>query len=114
MQKELHEISKKCLFQLSASNFTHVTKNITTFLTPQTLTEEDIQNHVTLLEYMNINDKALGMTIQMIGKALNGQKKTNIQIAMAKVLRNIIWNWIDNFPWQFISLCQSGQRIGGK
>ena len=113
MQKEIHEIVVKCLFQLSASNFAIVTKNITQYLTAQQLTEEDIASHISLLEYLNHNDKSLGMMIQMIGKALNGQKKSNIQVAMAKVLRSIIWSWIDNFPWQFIALCQSGQRLGG-
>lgn len=113
MQKELHDIAVKCLFQLSATNCAAVIKNITPNLTSQALTEEEIQTHISLLEYLNHNDKSLGMMIQMIGKALNGQKKSNIQVAMAKVLRSIIWSWIDNFPWQFISLCHSGQRLGG-
>ena len=112
-QKELHDAAAKCLFQLSAANCPIVIKSITNNLTSQALTEEEIQTNISLLEYLNHNDKSLGMMIQMIGKALNGQKKSNIQVAMAKVLRSIIWSWIDNFPWQFIALCQSGQRLAG-
>jgi len=114
MQQELHDVSVKCLFQLSASNFKSVTKFITLHIVQQQpLTEEDIATNLALLEHLNLNDKSLGVMIQMIGKALNGQKKSNIQVAMAKVVRSIIWSWIDNFPWQFISLCQSGQRLTG-
>merc|ERR1711862_379393 len=113
LDNEIKSSAKKCLFYLSASNFSLVAKNIIPNLNSQNLTEEEIQTTISLLEYLNHNEKSLGMMIQMIGKALNGLKKSNIQILMAKILRTIIWSWIDNFPFQFISLCQSGRRMSG-
>lgn len=39
--------------------------------------------------------------------------KKSAQIVMANVLRKAIWNWIEVFPSQFVTLCQSQKRLDG-
>jgi hypothetical protein len=33
-------------------------------------------------------------------------KKDNLRILLARVLTRAIWNWIDNYPMEFVSLSQ--------
>src|SRR5688572_27989872 len=39
--------------------------------------------------------------------------KRSAQTLMATVLRKAIWNWIEVFPAEFVTLCQSQKRLDG-
>lgn len=41
-------------------------------------------------------------------------KKSSRQPLIARVIRKAIWNWIDNYPLDFVELCKNGKRMEGK
>jgi neurofibromin 1 len=39
--------------------------------------------------------------------------KRAIQPTIASILRSVIWNWIDNYPGEFIALVESNRKLEG-
>ncbi|CAG8742080.1 6530_t:CDS:2, partial [Racocetra fulgida] len=65
-----------------------------------------------LLEVSDLNSKRLSMVLQELCDSISTLRKP-AQIVMATVLRKAIWNWIEVFPAEFVTLCQTQKRMGG-
>lgn len=115
LQKELQEMAGKVVFQLSSCNYENVINNIIPFLQPQSgVSEEEQTTNLNIIELMNFNQKHLSEFISKVLRSLSNQKKSsNIHVAIARVLHKAIWNWIDNFPMEFVDLCKNQQRLAG-
>ena len=70
---------------------------------------------INLLEYLNLNSNRLSNLLVTLAKAVDAGvfKKDNTKLLLARVLTKAIWNWIDHYPMEFVSLCQSSTRLGG-
>lgn len=70
-----------------------------------TLSTEDSSLHA--IEYLNLTMKRLSELITKLLKIALTWKKGGSLTLMAKSLRQAIWNWIDNYPMEFVTLSQS-------
>lgn len=113
LQAQLQEKASKCLFQLSASNYEDVVSQILPLLTAA-VSEEEISMHASLLEYLNVNEYNLGMLLSRLAPIITSVKKTNIQVIYAKVLHQVIWNWINRFPLEFQNVCKAKRKVHSK
>lgn len=113
LQQQLQEKATKCLFQLSASNYDDVVSQILPLLT-SAVSEEEISTHAVLLEYLNVNEYNLGRLLARLAPIITGVKKTNPQVVYAKVLHQVIWNWINRYPLEFQSLCKTKRKVHSK
>lgn len=77
-------------------------------------TEEEISSQLNLLQYLNYDADQLAELLKKVDSAANTYKRDKVQFVLAKVLRKAIWNWIDNYPIQFVSLCQGTLKLQGK
>eukprot|EP01113_Clastostelium_recurvatum_P009144 TRINITY_DN1436_c0_g1_i2.p1 TRINITY_DN1436_c0_g1~~TRINITY_DN1436_c0_g1_i2.p1 ORF type:complete len:2696 (+),score=879.69 TRINITY_DN1436_c0_g1_i2:238-8325(+) len=103
------------LFQLSASNYEVVFSKILETLHTISIGKEseDVLNQLMLLEYFNLNSKRLSELVDRINKYIAHFRKERQQLLLAQTLRKAIWNWIGNYPMEFVGLCQSGARLPG-
>lgn len=65
------------------------------------------------VEYLNLTMKRLSELVTKLLKIAQNMKKGASLTLMAKVLRQAIWNWIDNYPMEFVTLSQSGAKMPG-
>lgn len=70
-----------------------------------TRSTEDSSLHA--IEYLNLTMKRLSELITKLLKIALTWKKGGSLTLMAKALRQAIWNWIDNYPMEFVTLSQS-------
>jgi hypothetical protein len=67
------------------------------------------------MEHLNLNAKRLSQALHKIHQAIPlYAKKSNHQLILAKVLRSMIWNWINNYPKEYTQLYKGGNRLDGK
>ena len=59
------------------------------------------------VEYLNLTMTRLSQLVATLHKLARNMKKGASLTLMAKVLRQAIWNWIDNYPMEFVVLSQS-------
>lgn len=76
-------------------------------------TEEEVSSQLNLLQYLNYDADQLAELLKKVDSATNTYKKDKVQFILARVLRKAIWNWIDNYPIQFVSLCQGTLKLQG-
>jgi neurofibromin 1 len=112
LNAEIQTEAQKCLFQLSASNYENIIGNLTQCFTAN-LPEEESCQQLALIEHLNLNSKHLAGLLDKVNRNIASFKKTGVQFALAKALRKAIWNWIDNYPMEFVALCQTGERMKG-
>jgi neurofibromin 1 len=110
---ELQEAASRCLYQLSASNYETIIPNMVAAIGQATV-EEDVIMHINLLETLNTNRKQLAELFKRLEKIIVNTKKSPVLICFARVLRKIIWNWIDRYPIEFVNLCKSESKLEGK
>ena len=75
--------------------------------------ELQLQISFFMMENLNLNSRRLSELLQKLVKISPLIKKDPQRFGLAKSLRKAIWNWIDNFPIEFVSLCKTGQRLPG-
>ncbi|CAG8509250.1 3861_t:CDS:10, partial [Acaulospora colombiana] len=87
----------RVIFYISASNWNIVFSKIRSRIKYLTTTNDEWPDtsELKLLEVSDLNSKRLSMVLQ------------------ATVLRKAIWNWIEVFPAEFVTLCQSQGRMEG-
>ncbi len=109
---ELREKAGQILLQLSASNFDLVFSRIA----PGLGAGDELTSPLVLIEYLNFNAAHLSELLIRAGAAVEEPafKKSSHQLLLARVLTKAIWNWIDHYPMEFVSLCQNGTRLNGK
>ena len=110
LQAQLQGTAKKCLFQLSASNYDDIVSQILPLLS-STSSEEEVATHGVLLEYLNVNEYNLGRVLTSLAGIVSGTKKTNVQVVYAKVIHQVIWNWINRYPLEFQNLCKTKRKV---
>ncbi|KYR01829.1 hypothetical protein DLAC_01846 [Tieghemostelium lacteum] len=112
---ELQINSGNVLFQLSATNYEAVSgKILDIFHSIASGKETDEQtNQFMLIEHLNLNSKRLSELLDKVTKSAANIKKDKQQLIFSQVLRKAVWNWIDNYPMEFVALCQSGERLPG-
>jgi len=114
LQTELREKAGQVLFQLSASNYETVFSSISSQINnPPGNTEEELAQPFLLIEYLNLNSRRLSELLEKLNRASSAFKKSIVQVTLARVLRKAIWNWIDNYPMEFVALCQAGTKLPG-
>jgi hypothetical protein len=109
--QELREKAGKLLFQISASNYDQIFSKIATNLA----IGDETTSPLNLIEHINLSSSRLADLLHKVLNAVDDSsfKKTNHQILLARALTRAIWNWIDHYPMEFVSLCQNGTRLGG-
>lgn len=113
-QAKVQQAAMKALFLLSVYNFEVVIPNVCSHMLPQSNPPEDeIIAQLTLLQHINLNSTQLSDVLKKIENAIQVYKKDKIQILLANVIRKIIWNWIDNYSIEFVTLCQTCKKIIG-
>ncbi|KAF2077194.1 hypothetical protein CYY_001515 [Polysphondylium violaceum] len=112
---ELQESSGKVIFQLSATNYETVSGKITEIIHAIVTGKEteELTNQFYLIEHMNLNSKRLSELLEKITKSANHFKKDKQQMIISQVMKKAVWNWIDNYPMEFVALCQSCERLPG-
>lgn len=104
------------MFQLSATNyesvFSKIAESIHAIVNGKDT--DDTTSNFTLVECLNLNSRRLSELLERISRAAPHFKKEKQQNVISQVLRKAIWNWIDNYPMEFVALCQSGTRFPGK
>eukprot|EP01094_Clydonella_sp_ATCC50884_P006709 TRINITY_DN1591_c0_g1_i1.p1 TRINITY_DN1591_c0_g1~~TRINITY_DN1591_c0_g1_i1.p1 ORF type:complete len:2499 (-),score=1256.67 TRINITY_DN1591_c0_g1_i1:167-7663(-) len=114
MHAEIHRHAAEVLFQLSASNYDTIIGSINMIFTNVTGgSEEETIAQLLLVEHINLNMKRLSELVDKVNRSTAHFKKAGVQFAVARVLRKAIWNWIDHYPMEFVSLCQKGVRLPG-
>ena len=114
-QDKVQAAASKALFLLSVYNYDSIIGNLTQHMLPHgNPSEEEIILQLTLLQYLNNDATQLAELLKKVDSATNTYKKDKVQFVLARVLRKAIWNWIDNYPIQFVSLCQGSLKLQGK
>lgn len=114
LHAEIHKQAAMVLFQLSASNYDTIIGSINMIFTNVTGgSEEETIAQLLLVEHINLNMKRLSELLDKVNRSTAHFKKAGVQYAVARVLRKAIWNWIDHYPMEFVSLCQKGVRLPG-
>jgi len=99
------------MFQISSTNAEAVYKQGAFF---QDLNDEvGLQVSFIIMENLNLNSRRLSELLQKLCKIVPSIKKDVHRFGVARSLRKAIWNWIDNFPIEFVSLCKTGARLPG-
>ncbi|CAI2172941.1 5991_t:CDS:10 [Funneliformis geosporum] len=111
---DIYKNAGRVIFYISASNWNVVFSRIKTRIGYLTSTNDEWPEtaELKLLECSDLNSKRLSMVLQeLCGSFLH--LKRSAQTMMANVLRKAIWNWIEVFPAEFVTLCQSQKRLEG-
>eukprot|EP01088_Endostelium_zonatum_P001228 TRINITY_DN1152_c0_g1_i1.p1 TRINITY_DN1152_c0_g1~~TRINITY_DN1152_c0_g1_i1.p1 ORF type:complete len:2790 (-),score=689.70 TRINITY_DN1152_c0_g1_i1:4-8373(-) len=79
---------------------------------------DEVNSPLNLIEFININQKALGKLLEAIGSKMDNDKnsvfkKLGHQLLLARVLSKGIWNFINHYPMEFVSLCQLTTKLDG-
>lgn len=114
-EEGLRDTAGRLLFQLSATNydtvFSKISESLFAIINGKDTDESTVQFFI--MEYLNLNSKRLAELLERVSKSASFFKKDRQQQILSQVLRKAIWNWIDNYPMEFVSLCQSTTRLGG-
>jgi len=112
LHKEITDASAFVLFQLSASNYDTLIGSINQiFASTASSSEEDTISQLNLIEHLNLKRERLMDLLSKINRAAPSIKKAGVQLALARVLRKAIWNWIDQYPMEFVQLCRAGVKL---
>jgi hypothetical protein len=114
LHKEITDASAFVLFQLSASNYDTLIGSVNQiFASAASSSEEDTIAQLGLIEHLNLKRERLMDLLGKVNRAAPAIKKAGVQLALARVLRKAIWNWIDHYPMEFVTLCKSGVKLSG-
>ncbi|CAG8470540.1 8562_t:CDS:10 [Ambispora gerdemannii] len=104
----------RVIFYISASNWGVVFLRIKNRMSYLTSTHDEWPEtaELKLLECSDLNSKRLSMVLQELCGTFLHLKRSS-QTVMAVILRKAIWNWIEVFPAEFVTLCQSQKRMEG-
>eukprot|EP01090_Pellita_catalonica_P017046 TRINITY_DN5062_c0_g4_i1.p1 TRINITY_DN5062_c0_g4~~TRINITY_DN5062_c0_g4_i1.p1 ORF type:complete len:2520 (+),score=346.34 TRINITY_DN5062_c0_g4_i1:70-7629(+) len=112
--QDIRDSAGRLLFQLSASNYESPVLAKIGF----TISDE-VTTPLNLIEYFNLNKSRLGELVSRFTKHIDMKQgvfkkaPSGHWLLLARVLTKAIWNWIDHYPMEFVSLCQSGTRLSG-
>src|SRR3989338_397038 len=109
LREELTEAAGQTLFQLSATNYEAASSMIQ--LNSAQMDDTEVQVSFIFLEWLNLNSRRLSELLGKFLPSIQAMKKEAHRFGVAKSIRNIIWNWIDHYPLEFVKLCQSGTRV---
>lgn len=112
LEDELRQAASQAAFQLSASNYETIFQTLSfCFVTP--LSEEETCTNIGLFEHLCLNITRLSGLFDRINRNIANFKKSTVQFTLAKALHKVIWNWINNYPMQFVTICQQCAKIPG-
>eukprot|EP01132_Coremiostelium_polycephalum_P003622 gene3622-4511_t len=114
-EQEIQTNSGSVIFQLSATNYETVSSKITEII-HAIVNGKESDEHTSqfyLIEHLNLNSKRLSELLDKITKSAAHFKKDRQQLIISQVMKKAVWNWIDNYPMEFVSLCQSCERLPG-
>eukprot|EP01133_Synstelium_polycarpum_P017457 gene17457-20830_t len=113
---DTQRMTGSAIFQLSATNYEAVSTKVSEILHTAINSkeaDESFTNQFHLIEHLNLNSKRLAELLDRIGKVLPSLKKERHQLILAQVLKRAVWNWIDNYPMEFVTLCKMCERFPG-
>ncbi|CAI2169037.1 10253_t:CDS:10, partial [Funneliformis geosporum] len=104
----------RVIFFISASNWEVVFARIRVRIAFLSSTDDEWPDvsELKLLECSDLDSNRLSMVLQELCNSFKHLKR-NAQISMAVVLRKAIWNWIEVFTSEFVTLCQSQTSMDG-
>ncbi|POG62935.1 hypothetical protein GLOIN_2v1784706 [Rhizophagus irregularis DAOM 181602=DAOM 197198] len=111
---DIYRNAGRVIFYISASNWNVVFSRIRNRIGYLTSTNDEWPetSELKLLECSDLNSKRLSMVLQELCSSFLHLKRS-AQTMMANVLRKAIWNWIEVFPAEFVTLCQEQKRLEG-
>ncbi|RIA90709.1 hypothetical protein C1645_875920 [Glomus cerebriforme] len=111
---DIYRNAGRVIFYISASNWAVVFSRIKNRIGYLTSTNDEWPetSELKLLECSDLNSKRLSMVLQELCSSFLHLKRS-AQTMMANVLRKAIWNWIEVFPAEFVTLCQEQKRLEG-
>ncbi|KAF0973370.1 hypothetical protein FDP41_008577 [Naegleria fowleri] len=107
----LKHLAARVLFKLSVVNFDVVFVRIEDFFKKMKSDEVD-ERIYQMIEYINFDAAKLTRLIALLNE-VQAKLKQKAFVALAAPLRQAIWNWITNYPHQFISNCQKKTELPG-
>ncbi|CAJ0643714.1 10011_t:CDS:10 [Entrophospora sp. SA101] len=112
---EIYKIAGHVIFYISASNWNVVFKRIRNKINQISATNDEFPDtsELRLLECSDFNKERLEEILNVVCIFFPRLRKV-AQLDTAKFLRYAIWSWIEVFPDEFVLLCQSKSRMGGK
>ncbi|CAG8783968.1 23848_t:CDS:2, partial [Cetraspora pellucida] len=111
---EIYKNAGRVIFYISASNWSVVFSRIRNRISHLAAAGDNLAEtaELRLLEVSDLNSIRLSMVLQELCDSISTLRKP-AQMVMATVLRKAIWNWIEVFPAEFVTLCQTQRRMGG-
>jgi hypothetical protein len=107
----LKTIASRVLFKLSVLSFDVVFSRVEDFFKNMKTDEVNI-SYYNIIEYLSFDRDKLSRLIVLLDGA-SAKFKKHASNAIAQPLRKAIWNYIVNFPHQFISDCRKMTGAGG-
>jgi neurofibromin 1 len=105
----LKHLAARVLFKLSVLSFDAVFFKVENFF--KTMKADDVDLSVChMIEYLCFDEAKLSRLINILMDA-NAKLKKNALVAIAQPLRQAIWNWITNYPHQFMELSKNKPHL---
>ncbi|KAG0747979.1 hypothetical protein G6F62_000155 [Rhizopus arrhizus] len=111
---DMHQASCRVLAYVSASNWNTTFSMFRSRILHLTSTSEENPEvaDIMMLECASLNSKRLSMVLtELCASTLHLKKPVQQWIAVA--LRKAIWNWIESYTAEFMSLCHNQRRLEG-
>ena len=107
----LKHLAARVLFKLSVLNFDVVFVKIEEFF--KKMKTDDVDEKIyQMIEYINFDAPKLTRLIALLND-VQAKLKAKAFVALAGPLRQAIWNWITNYPHQFIKNCKTKTELPG-
>ncbi|KAL9648798.1 hypothetical protein ABK040_003731 [Willaertia magna] len=107
----LKHLAARVLFKLSVLSFEVVFVRVEDFFKKMKSDEVDDKIYQ-MIEYINFDQNKLTRLISLLND-VQAKLKTKAFVALSGPLRQAIWNWITNYPHQFIKLFKSKTSLPG-
>lgn len=76
---------------------------------------DDTTNQYNLIQYLDLNTKRLSNLLLLVNKNIQAYtKKPSHQLMLTRVLRKAIWNWMESYPMEFVTLQKNGNKFAGQ
>lgn len=113
LQTALLRTAARVMFKLSVVSFDAVFARIDRSLRTMKTDESTDLTVFKMMEYMNFDSAQLSRLLTLLCDVAPKFKKNSYH-SLAKPLHQAVWNWITNFPKQFVTLCQTKTTLPGK
>ncbi|EFC40840.1 rasGTPase-activating protein [Naegleria gruberi] len=107
----LKHLAARVLFKLSVVNFEVVFVRVEDFFKKMKSDEVDDRIYQ-MIEYINFDNAKLTRLISLLNE-VQAKLKAKAFVALAGPLRQAVWNWITNYPHQFIRNCKNKTELPG-